>query len=346
MVVYDSVVRFWLLPTPLLSIAPFVIDGSRWESSIHGEVVYNNVFCFCEVWEVRCTCCSSVFSNTVVCCSVLCPPSQRKLSSRPPVHGVVLWVVRHRRVFIDPRVSLIEVLCHFRTLLPFACSHDLLSLWSSSPASQCHSHCGQLRLRVLFLTLLSCIARGRPHALEFCCTVFLLGEDPECLHFSFLLCTAFLLDEASTKCGYPSLLTWLCTSLSAGLPRWSFLALFHSRASSTSGTDYSASYPCCVWSFSRCPSLSLELVCCRPEICNIVSGDNATVCSRSGVSTHVTICACEHPVCVHLALCACLICVQSPSNSRYCVPAIRNFMLQMRKKQIHSQPALHQVLPR
>ena len=109
-----------------------------------------------------------------------------------------------------------------------------------------------------------------------------MGEDSECLHLSFLpslilavpsLCTVFLLDDASTRCGYPSLLTWLCTSLSAGLPRWSFLALFHSHASSTSGTDSSASYPCCVWSFSRSLSLSLKLVCCRLEICNIVPGD-------------------------------------------------------------------------
>ena len=38
--------------------------------------------------------------------------------------------------------------------------------------------------------------------------------------FSFpLRCTVFLLNAG------PSLLTWLCTSLSAGLPRWSFLAL-------------------------------------------------------------------------------------------------------------------------
>ena len=43
-------------------------------------------------------------------------------------HGVVLWFVQHRRVFIDPRASLTEILCHFRTLLPFACSHDFLSL--------------------------------------------------------------------------------------------------------------------------------------------------------------------------------------------------------------------------
>ena len=46
-----------------------------------------------------------------------------------------------------------ENLCHFHTLLLFTCSDDFLSLWSSSPASQCHSHCGRLRLRVFFLTL-------------------------------------------------------------------------------------------------------------------------------------------------------------------------------------------------
>ena len=45
--------------------------------------------------------------------------------------------------------------------------------------------------------------------------------------FCLLLCSVFLLDEAPTRCGYPSLFSWLCTSLSAGLPRWSFLALFH-----------------------------------------------------------------------------------------------------------------------
>ena len=44
----------WLVsglpPTSLLSIAPFVIDGSRQVPSIHGKVVYNNV-CFCAVWS-------------------------------------------------------------------------------------------------------------------------------------------------------------------------------------------------------------------------------------------------------------------------------------------------------
>ena len=60
----------------------------------------------------------------------------------------------------------------------------------------------------------------------------------------------------------PFLLTWLCTSLSAGLPRWSLLLSYHSRASSTSGTDSSAAYP---WSFSR--SLSLKLAGSRSATC-------------------------------------------------------------------------------
>ena len=77
-------------------------------------------------------------------------------------HGVVRRFVRHRWRVIDPRVSLSSGFflwsCHCHTLLPFPCAHDSLT---------CHRHllrnvfrCGRLRLRVLFLTLLSCIARG------------------------------------------------------------------------------------------------------------------------------------------------------------------------------------------
>ena len=33
--------------------APFVVDGSRLVPSIHGNVVYNNVFCFCDVWSEK-----------------------------------------------------------------------------------------------------------------------------------------------------------------------------------------------------------------------------------------------------------------------------------------------------
>ena len=39
-------------------------------------------------------------------------------------HGVVFWFVQHCRVVIDPRVSLIKILCHFRALLPFTCADD------------------------------------------------------------------------------------------------------------------------------------------------------------------------------------------------------------------------------
>ena len=53
MIGYDSVARFWLPQTSLLSIAPFVIDGSRQVPLIHGKVVYHNVFCcFCGEGEL------------------------------------------------------------------------------------------------------------------------------------------------------------------------------------------------------------------------------------------------------------------------------------------------------
>ena len=84
------------------------------------------------------------------------------LSSRPLVTAWVHWFFQ-RWVVIDPRftfsrLALTENLGHFHSLLLLTCSDD--SFWSSSRASQCHSHCGRLRLRVLFLMLLSCIARG------------------------------------------------------------------------------------------------------------------------------------------------------------------------------------------
>ena len=55
-------------------------------------------------------------------------------------------------VFLYRTVSLTEdfcVSCHCHTLLPFTCVHDLL---------RNVVHCGRLRLRVLFLTRLSCVA--------------------------------------------------------------------------------------------------------------------------------------------------------------------------------------------
>ena len=83
--------------------------------------------------------------------------SRRGLLVRPTLLGVSMLVSLFCRLALTENQG---VSCHCHTLLPFTCAHDFLSLWASSPASQCHSHCGRLRVRVLVLTLLSCIARG------------------------------------------------------------------------------------------------------------------------------------------------------------------------------------------
>ena len=77
--------------------------------------------------------------------------------------------------------------------------------------------------------------------------------------FSFLCELVFLLNGVSSSLLRPSLLFWLGTSLSAGLPRWSLLLSYLSRASGTSGTDSSAA---CPWSFSRSFSQALWLEIC------------------------------------------------------------------------------------
>ena len=82
----------------------------------------------------------------------------------------------------------------------------------------------------------------------------------------------------------PSLLTWLCASLSAGLPRWSLLLSCHSRASGTSGTDSSTAYP---WSISR--SHSLKLAGSRSATYNLAA---ARLSARGRAPTKTGLC-CE-----------------------------------------------------
>ena len=77
----------------------------------------------------------------------------------------------------------------------------------------------------------------------------------------------------------PSLLTWFCTSLSAGLPRWSLSLSYHSRASGMSGTNSSAAYP---WRFSR--SLSLKLAGSRTATYNLAT---ALLSSQGRHSLHL-----------------------------------------------------------
>ena len=79
----------------------------------------------------------------------------------------------------------------------------------------------------------------------------------------------------------PSLLTWLRTSLSAGLPRWSFLALLPLSCFKHNWHRFLGCPSLLCGAVSRSLSLALKLVCCRFEICNIVPGDCAAVCSRS-----------------------------------------------------------------
>ena len=79
----------------------------------------------------------------------------------------------------------------------------------------------------------------------------------------------------------PSLLTWVCTSLSAGLPRWSFLALLPLLCFKRVWHRFLGCLSLLCGAFSRSPSLSLKLVCCRLEIFNILPGDCAAVSSRS-----------------------------------------------------------------
>ena len=79
----------------------------------------------------------------------------------------------------------------------------------------------------------------------------------------------------------PSLLTWLCILLSAGLPRWCFLALLPLSCFKRVWHRFLGCPILVVWSCSRSLSLSLKLVFCRLEICNILPGDCAAVCSRS-----------------------------------------------------------------
>ena len=82
------------------------------------------------------------------------------------------------------------------TPLPFMCVHTFLS--GHRHLLRNVMHCGRLRLRVLFSTLLSCIARGWPFPrfLKFADQSFFLGEDFERLLFS--LAIHRLLNEVSS----------------------------------------------------------------------------------------------------------------------------------------------------
>ena len=89
-----------------------------------------------------------------------------------------------------------------------------------------------------------------------------------------LLCTVFLLNKAV----FADLASYLAVAgLAAGeLTCSRITVVLQARLAPIPRLPVFA-----VWSCSRSLSLSLKLVCCRLEICNIVPGDCAAVCSRS-----------------------------------------------------------------
>ena len=109
----------------------------------------------------------------------------------------------------------------------------------------------------------------------------------------------------------PSSLTWLCTSLLAGLPQWSFFCSLTTLVLQERLAPIPRLPILSVWSCSR--SLSLKLVCCRLEICNIGPGDCAAVCSRRAS-------ACSGPSC------------ESPSGSSVLL------MARVESRQFSAQP--------
>ena len=116
--------------------------------------------------------------------------------------------------------------------------------------------------------------------------------------FTFpLRCTVFLLNAD------PSLLTWLCTLLSAGLPRWTFLALLPLSCFKHAWHRFLGcrSLLCravrALFQFFQARLLSARdlqhltsrLRCCLLEVCIIAPGDCAAVCSRLGFSMFGTL---------------------------------------------------------
>ena len=155
-------VLFWLPPPSLLSVAPFVIDGSVGALDPRESSLQQRVLLLCEAWSERFSVpAARRCSPRPLCDSLSCVRLRNEglyrglLSRRGPV---VLPTLLGTSILVSLSVFLAKtenlcVSCHCHTLLPFTCVHDFLSVWASSHASQCPSHCGQMRLCILFIDL-------------------------------------------------------------------------------------------------------------------------------------------------------------------------------------------------
>ena len=202
---YDSVARFWLHPnitTQRFALRVLMVRGRC--PRCMGKQLKTTFYAFVSVSYFATRRCSPLPLCGVLDCVHLHNEGLHRglLSLRGPLFLPTLLGV------IDPRVSFFRLAvtenrCHCHTLLLFTCSDDFFSLWSSSLALQRHSHRGRLRLRVLFLTLLS----GATHASEFllCDTHRLLNEEPffTCCCLS-AQCGRLLRAPSLFPCGAPS----------------------------------------------------------------------------------------------------------------------------------------------
>ena len=178
------------------------------------------------VWEVRCFCCSSVFSNATVWCSGLRPPSQWRLASRPPVtawscgsSNTAGWssILASLSLSSGPDWKSLS-LSHAASL------HVCWWLFCLSPVTvTCFAMSFALRSAAIVCLILDAyfLHTGATHAFDFCVAVRTVCWMMFLLYL--LLSSVFVLNVDIRLCG-PGF-----TSLSAGLPRWSFLALFQLR---------------------------------------------------------------------------------------------------------------------
>ena len=136
-VVNDSVVRFWLLPTPQLSIAP-LRDGWFAVGALaprEGSLQQRGLL-FVRIgfsWLKGLSRCSRAVSTLITKVFIAASDSGIVACfSVSVVSNTTVWSASWRGPMVRPA----SLAGHRSSRL------KCLSLWSSSPAAQCHSHCG------------------------------------------------------------------------------------------------------------------------------------------------------------------------------------------------------------
>ena len=198
-------------------------------------------------------------------------------------------------------LSLTEILCHFRTLLPFACSHDFLSLVIVTCFAMSFAlRSAAIARLVLDASLLHCTRVAIPTLLNFAVHSFFWVRTLSTFTFPFCCCfccaesfcwTRPPLDADTRSCS-PGFVPRCRRACLGGAFLLSFTLVLQARLAPIPRLPILA-----VWSFSRSLSLSQarllsprdlqhrtwRLSCCLLQVCIIAPGDCAVVCSRSGI---------------------------------------------------------------